>query len=76
LKDVVKVAFLPTLVELIGHLNLSNIVRKEPPQGVSGLAVLQGIQICSDEMDVLVFCICHVFTLPPKAVAIHNKGPA
>jgi len=64
LKDLFKVAFLPAVVELIGHLNVSNIVREEPTERVSGLAVLKGIQVCSDEIDVFVFCICHVLTFP------------
>jgi hypothetical protein len=40
-----------------------NILRKESTERVSCLAGLKGIQIRSDQMDVLVFCICHVLTI-------------
>jgi hypothetical protein len=62
-KEMLKVAFLPAAVELIGHFHLSNIVGKESTERVSCLTALNGIQIRSNQIDVFAFCICHVLTI-------------
>jgi hypothetical protein len=47
LKDLLKITFLSAAVELIGHLDLSNINRKEVTQIISRFAPLKGCEIVS-----------------------------
>ena len=62
LKKLFEVAFLPLLIELVGHLNLSKIVCKELTDSVSCLTTLEGVQIGSDSIDVFLFSTCHALT--------------
>lgn len=59
LKDALKVTFLAAAIELIGQLRLSQILGEEPAEGVSCLATLEGIQVGTDQMNVLFFSICN-----------------
>jgi len=74
LKDVLKIAFLSATVELIWHLGLSNVLRKELPQINSSFSVLKGSQIVANCSYVPDFFVCHILIMVDRSASIVADG--
>jgi hypothetical protein len=60
LKDVLKIALLSAAVELIRHLDLSNVLSEEFTQFFSGFPALKGSKILVDCSYVPSCFVCHI----------------
>ena len=60
MKDVLKITLLSAAVELIRHLDLSNVLSEELTQFFSGFPALKGSKIFSDCSYVPSCFICHI----------------
>jgi hypothetical protein len=60
LKDVFKIALLSAAIELIRHLDLSNVLSEELTQFFSGSPALKGSKIFADCSYVPSCFVCHI----------------